>query len=59
MLLVTKKTLSPCAAHLVVLWLQVKPAASYAGSSVTTLDFLADTFSNRNQGNTATPCAMR
>ncbi|WIA23285.1 hypothetical protein OEZ85_000055 [Tetradesmus obliquus] len=29
---------------------QVKPAASYAGSSVTTLDFLADTFSNRNQG---------
>jgi hypothetical protein len=30
--------------------MQVKPAASYAGSSVTTLDFLADTFSNRNQG---------
>jgi hypothetical protein len=29
---------------------QVKPAVSYAGSSVTTLDFLADTYSNRNQG---------
>jgi hypothetical protein len=36
--------------HCLIGCMQVKPALSYAGSSVTTLDFLADTFSNKNQG---------